>query len=172
MIYNDVSSVPRCRVVTAENTKSQTYQMRWRSIWAEMLTSIDPNVGNGIALPYWSIALKNFFDTVEIKEEDQESVKVFNDMIMMISRLKMVSEATATQTQIQGNTFQSAQIGLQMQQIMQAMQATQQQITPTSHALPRPQQEVNYPAEGESINPQPEVSPQLSTQPGLSEMVG
>ena len=172
MIYNDVSSVPRCRVVTAENTKSQTYQMRWRSIWAEMLTSIDPTVGNGIALPYWSIALKNFFDTVEIKEEDQESVKVFNDMMMMISRLKMVSEATATQTQIQGSTFQSAQIGLQMQQIMQAMQATQPQITPTSHALPRPQQEVNYPAEGESINPQPEVSPQLSTQPGLSEMVG
>lgn len=174
MTFNDVSSVPRCRVVTAENTKSQTYQMRWRSIWAEMLNAINPNVGNGIALPYWAMALRNFFDTVETKEEDREKIKVVNDMVDMLSRLKMITDATTMQTSIQGNTMQSAQIGLQMQQMMQQLQAVQPKPAPVSHVQQQPQQQVVFPEESNQlpINPPTEgVSEGLSTQPELSEMV-
>ncbi|MFA5166801.1 MAG: hypothetical protein WC449_05950 [Candidatus Paceibacterota bacterium] len=167
--FNDVSTVPRCRVVTAENTKSQTYQMRWRSVWAEMLEKIDPNVGNGIALPYWLAALKNFFETIDKKDEDREGLKVIDDMMAMISRLRLISEATTLQTGIQGNTLQSAQIDMQMQAILQQMQVMQKQPAAIGHT--EPSTDIQYPENNQSnINPQgtEEVSAGMPTQPELT----
>src|SRR4030043_39296 len=170
MIYNDVRNVPRCRVVMAENTKSQTYQMRWRSIWADLLKEIDPTVGDGITLPYYMQAIKNVFDTVEQKDEDKEKIKVINEMTEMIVRLKLVVAATGAQTQSQSNTMQSAQISMQMQQIMQQLQVMQNPVQPVSHMEEQGTTPVQYP-QGDTINPQPgieEASGSASIQPAMA----
>lgn len=172
MIYNDVRNVPRCRVVIAENTKSQTYQMRWRSVWSEMLTSINPQV----APAHYMLALKNFFETIETKDEDKEAIKAINEIAMMVSRLNLVSQATGFQAQAQGNTLQSAQIDMQMQQIMQQMQGLQAPPAPAGHMEPQGQQEINYPNEqpemgfSDNVNPPTieEASGGMSTQPELT----
>jgi hypothetical protein len=144
-IYNDVRSVPRCRVVITENTKSQTYQMRYRSIWSEMLQSINPQV----APAHYMLALKNFFDTIQTNDEDKAESKAINEMMMMIARLELVSKATGFQTASQNNTLQGLQIDTQIQQIMSQMnQMIGQQEPPQSHMGGQPGQEkIAYPPE-------------------------
>jgi len=144
MILNDVTTIPRCRVVISENAKSPTYQMRWRSIWAEMMQSINPQV----APAHYMMALKNFFDTIQTKDDDKEEIIVLNELAMMIARLELIQRATSFQTQAQSNTLQSAQIDMQMQQIMQQvnqMAGNIQELQPTGHMEPMSSQEVQYP---------------------------
>ena len=151
----------------AENTKSATYQMRWRSIWAEMLNAIDPGKTGGVTLPYYLLAIKNFFDTVETKEEDKETVKIFNDMTMMIARLKLVVEASGAQTKLGQDTLMNAQVDMQLQQIWQALQASQmQQAQPVGHMEePVQSRQISYP----QINPQPaEAVPSGATPPAMT----
>ena len=174
LVYNDVKSVPRCRIVIAENTKSQTYQMRWRSIWSEMLQSISPEV----APAHYMLALKNFFETIQVNEDDKATVKILNEMVMMIARLQLVSQATQFQTAAQKNTLDSMNIDMQMQQLMQQMQGAQQQ--PQAQGHNEPQQgspQVQYPKVrpnetpqgGSEINPQPTEGAQMqSTQPAMT----
>jgi hypothetical protein len=165
--FNWVGDTPRCRVVMAENTKSATYQMRWRSIWAEMLNAIDPGKTGGVTLPYYLLAIKNFFDTVEVKEEDKEVVKVFNEMTMMIARLKLVVEASGAQTKLGQDTLMNAQVDMQLQQIWQALQVSQiQQAQPVSHMEePVQSRQISYP----QINPQPaEAVPSGATPPAMT----
>ena len=154
-ILNDVRSIPRCRVVINENTKSQTYQMRWRSVWAEMLQSIDPQV----APAHYMLALKNFFNTIQTTDEDKEDAKTINELMMMIARLDLVSRATGFQTAAENNTLQGMQINMQIQQMMQQLNQQFAQPQPESHMgdeVAGPQ--INYPEQstsnGESINPQ------------------
>lgn len=170
LVYNDVRNVPRCRVVISENTKSQTYQMRWRSVWSEMLQSINPQV----APAHYMLALKNFFETLQTNDEDKGQVKVINELMMMIARLELVSKATGFQTQAQNNTMQGLQIDMQVQQIMSQMNKQFQQPEPTSHAEASPQQQVQYPepqaSNGSTINPQSieAVSEASQTTPAMT----
>jgi L-rhamnose mutarotase len=159
--YNWVKDTPRCRVVMTENTKSATYQMRWRSIWAEMLNAIDLQKAGRAAVPYYLMTLKNLFDTIEMREEDKDAKKLFDNMVDMISRLNAVAEATKLQTEIGGSTLQSAQIDVQLQNIMQQMQAMQQPVQPISHEQIE-STPVNY-----DINPQQpaEAEPVVATPP-------
>lgn len=162
MIYNDVRNVPRCRITIAETTKSQTYQMRWRSVWSEMLQSINPQ----IAPAHYMLALKNFFDTVQTNDEDKEQVKVLNELMMMIARLEMVQKATGFQTGTQSNTLQGLQIDMQIQQLMSQLnsQFQGQAQPPVSHTMPA-SNEIQYPEQGpatpepgqgsEDMNPSP-----------------
>lgn len=151
MIYNDVKSVPRCRIVISESTKSQTYQMRWRSVWAEMLSSINPQV----APAHYNLALKNMFETLQTKDEDKEQIKVINELTMMIARLELTSRATGFQAQTQGNTLQSLQLDMQIQQMMSQLNQQFQQPAPVSHTAPEPQQQIQYPTQ----NSGPEAPP-------------
>jgi hypothetical protein len=114
-------------------------------------------------------AIKNFFDTIEQKDEDKENTKVIGEMVDMIARLKLVGEATATQAGIQGNTLQSAQINMQMQQIMQQLQVMQNPAPPVTHMEEQATRPVNYP-QGDTINPQriEGASSGAPTQPQLS----
>jgi hypothetical protein len=173
MIYNSVRSVPRCRVVIAENAKSQTYQMRWRSVWAEMLQSINPQV----APAQYMMALKNFFETIQTTDADKEQIKVINEMSLMVARLQMISQATGFQTAAQNNTMQSQQIEMQMQAMMQQMQQSLPQPAPTGHMEPQPQVEEQYPDESvpsdgfenmSPVTPTEEASQVLQTQPALT----
>lgn len=144
-VYNSVKSVPRCRVVIVENKKSETYQMRWRSVWAEMLQTINPQV----ALPYYMLAMKNFFDTIDMTDEDKAQSQVIGEMMMMIARMDTVSKLTGHQAQAQNNTLQSAQIEMQLNSIMSQMNA-QSMPAPISHEA-EPTQQINYP-QGNNIN--------------------
>jgi hypothetical protein len=125
--YNWVKDTPRCRVVMAENTKSATYQMRWRSIWAESMDALSKTVQttDGITIPYLLLSIKNFFGTIEVKEEDKDTVKVMDSMTMMLARLESVVKASAAQTKLGNDNLMNAQIDMQLQQIMQQMQAIQ-----------------------------------------------
>jgi L-rhamnose mutarotase len=155
MIYNDVESVPRCRIVISESTKSQTYQMRWRSVWSEMLTSINPQV----APAHYMLALKNMFETLQTKDEDKESIKVINEMVMMIARLQLTSQAVKFQADAQGSTLQGMQIDMQIQQLMGQLNQQFQQPQPTSHTAPEGQQPVQYPNQNSEANGQPPAAP-------------
>jgi hypothetical protein len=170
MIYNDVKSVPRCRIVITESTKSQTYQMRWRSVWAEMLQSINPQV----APAHYNLALKNMFETLQTKDEDKEAVKVINELTMMISRLQLAAQATGFQAQAQGNTLQSMQIDMQIQQMMSQLNQQFQQAPPSGHMeAPAPEQQVQYPEPQQPQNSeQASVTPEQGTTPGPSEDKG
>jgi len=161
-VYNDVRSIPRCRVIISENTKSQTYQMRFRSIWSEMLQSINPQV----APAHYMLALKNFFDTIETNDQDKAQSKVINEMMMMIARLELVSRATGFQTASQNNTLQGLQIDTQIQQIMSQMQQQQPQAAPQSHMVQSPQ--IQYPEQGQEnqtgVSPVPTINAQKSIE--------
>lgn len=153
-ILNDVKSIPRCRVVIAENKKSQTYQMRWRSIWAEMLTSLK---GMEQIVPgHIALILKNFFETIDMKDEDKEEVKLLNEMVMVSARLSMVSQITGNQAQAQNNTLMGAQAEVQMQQVMQMMNSMYQQEAPIQqHYQDQTTAEIQYPSEGDNMNLSP-----------------
>jgi hypothetical protein len=151
-IYNSVKSIPRCSVVIVENKKSATHQMRWRSVWAEMLQTIDPNV----AQPYYMMALKNFFETIEMTDNDKEISKAMGELMMVSARLSVVSNITGLQTKIQGDTLQSAQIDMQMQMIFNQIQAQmaaeqQQQVQYQEEATTQ----INYPQGNINMNQSP-----------------
>jgi len=176
LVYNNPMSVPRMRVVTTENTKSQTYQMRWRSIWAEMLNSIDYNA----APAHYLLAMKNFFETIEMKEEDKEQLKVINEMMMMKARLILVKDMTGVQSGIQGDTLVSMQTEAQIEQMMQQLQGMAQ--PQQQQGVPQQQAEapIEYPEEGgfnpdlNKMNPQqPEAAaiPRM-TPPAMAGMQG
>jgi hypothetical protein len=96
------------------------------------------------------LALKNMFETLQTTEEDKEDVKVMNELCMMIARLELVARATGFQTKAQGNTLQSAQIDIQMQQLMQQMNqmfGNMQEIQPVGHNEPTSSTEIQYPKE-------------------------
>ncbi len=157
-VFNWVGDTPRCRVVVAENMKSQTYQMRWRSIWAESMDVLSKTVQvtGGITIPYLLLSIKNFFGTIEVKEEDKGAVKIMDDMTMMIARLKLVAEASTNQTKIGQDTLTNAQIDMQLQQIWQQLQAVQgQKIQPLQHTELVASRQIQYPNQGSNINPQP-----------------
>lgn len=154
-VTNDVRSIPRCRVVIAENKKSQTYQMRWRSIWAEMLTSI-----RGMEAQYpgqAALILKNFMETIDMKDEDKGELQTLNEMTMMIARLNMVSQLTGYQTSAQNNTLMSAQIEAQMQQVMQMLNSQlQPQYQVQQHTAQEPvSTRIQYPEQGGNMNQSP-----------------
>ena len=164
--FNWVGDTPRCRVVMAENTKSATYQMRWRSIWAEMMDGLSKTVQatGGTTVPYLLLAIKNFFDTIETKEEDKENIKIFDETTMMIARLKLVVEASAAQTKLGQDSLMNAQVDMQLQQIWQQLQTVQGgQQPPVSH-MPIESKPVNY-----NINPQQaEAVPAGATPPAMT----
>lgn len=164
-VYNSVKSIPRCRVVITENKKSAIYQMRWRSVWAETLEKIDPN----IAQPYYMLALKNFFETIEMTDDDKEMTKAMGELMMVSARLSVVSNITSQQTNIQNNTLMSAQIDMQLQMLFNQMQSQlaqeQQQQIPYEESVST---SANYP-QGEPINQSPVEAESYSmaqTQPG------
>jgi hypothetical protein len=169
LVYNSVRNVPRCRVVISENTKSQTYQMRWRSVWAEILPTINPD-----KLPaHYAFAIDKFFETMPLNDDDKGTLKTLNELMMMIARLELVSKATGAQTQSQNNTMQGLQIDMQIQQIMSQMSQQFQQQKPTSHTEAAPQQQIQYPeppaSNGPPINPQPEAASETSqTTPAMT----
>jgi hypothetical protein len=138
-VYNSVKSVPRCKVEIAENKKSMTYQMRWRSVWAEMLQSIDPN----ISMSHYMLALNNFFKTIDMNDEDRKQAELIGEMMMVQARLDTISKVTALQTQTQSSTLQSAQIEAQLNMMMSQI-AAQQQPAPVSHEA-QPMRTINYP---------------------------
>jgi len=163
-VLNWVGDTPRCRVVMAENTKSATYQTRWRSIWAEAVDSLSKTVqaAGGITIPYLLMAIKNLFGTIEVKEEDKDTVKVFDDMTMMIARLRLVAEASTNQTKIGQDNLANAQVDMQLQQIMQQLNSMQPALPVKQHE-PVISKGIKYP----EINPQQtaEAAPVGTTPP-------
>jgi hypothetical protein len=126
MICNAVSEVPRCRVVVTENTKSQTFQMRYRGLWGEVLRSIPADAAPG----HFMFVLKKFFETLQLTDEDKENLEILNEIMLIQARVMGLKNLTALQTGIQGDTLQSAQIQMQLEQLaqQQAAQGQQQQI--------------------------------------------
>jgi len=126
MICNAVSEVPRCRVVVTENTKSQTFQLRYRGLWGEVLRSIPADAAPG----HFMFILKKFFETLQLSDEDKEDLETLNEMMLVKARVMGLKDLTALQTGIQSDTYQSAQIQAQFEQLaqQQAMQSQQQQI--------------------------------------------
>jgi hypothetical protein len=170
MVYNDVRNVPRCRVTISENTKSQVFQMRWRSVWAELLPTINPD-----KLPaHYAFAINKFFETMPLDDDDKGTLKTLNELMMMIARLELVSKATGAQTQAQNNSLQSLQIDMQIQQIMSQLNQQFQQPEPVSHTEAVPQRQVQYPespaSNGQPINPQSieAVSETSQTTPAMT----
>ena len=125
-VCNAVSEVPRCRVVVTENAKSQTFQMRYRGIWSEILRSIPPQAAPG----HFLFVLQKFFETLQLSDEDKEKLKTLNDMTGVKANVMGLKDLTALQVGIQGDTLQSAQLQMQLEQLAQqkAMQEQQQQI--------------------------------------------
>jgi hypothetical protein len=118
VVFNSVMDVPRCRVVVTESTKSQTYQMRYRSIWSEVMKSIPPDAAPGQFL----LVMKLFFDTLQMKDEDREVLNQLNEMMMVQAKVMGFKNLTALQTAIQNDTLQSKQIQQQLDQMVTQMQ--------------------------------------------------
>jgi len=122
-IYNAVAEVSRCRVLVTENVKSQTYQMRMRSVYGEVMRAIPPDVAPG----QFMMILKNFMETLQLTEEDKRDLEMLNEMMMAKARIMGMKDLTALQAGIQGDTLQSAQIQMQLDQLTQQMAQMQQQ---------------------------------------------
>jgi len=121
-VYNAVAEVPRCRVLVTENVKSQTYQMRMRSVYGEVMRAIPPDVAPG----QFMMILKNFMETLQLNEEDKRDLEMLNQMMMVKARIMGMKDLTALQAGIQGDTLQSAQIQMQLDQLTQQMAQAQQ----------------------------------------------
>jgi archaeosine-15-forming tRNA-guanine transglycosylase len=160
LIYNSVTSTPRCRVVVTENAKSQTYRMRWRTVWAEMLQSIDPNLAPG----HYAIILNNFMSTLDLTEDDKAMLRLANEMLMVNARMTQMKNITGLQAGIQGDTLQSAQFDMQLQQLLMQKQGMEQ---PQQQAPQQGEMPVQLPSMEQMGGGMP---PDMNSMPGAPQM--
>jgi hypothetical protein len=147
-IKNSVEYTPRCRVIIDENKKSPTYQMRYRSIWAEVMQNINPEINP----EQWMFAFTRFMETLDIGDEAMGELKMLNQMSLTKVQMKYIADVTTLHAQAKQSELTAVQAEQMLQQIMGVVTAPQQvpQGQPVQEQITEPGQMVTNEAQGNS----------------------
>ncbi len=125
VIVNAVEYTPRCTVIVSENTKSQTYQMRYRSIYAELLEKIAPDS------VYYPLYLSKFLSTIDSQsDKDRALVEMANQLEMSRAQMRIITEMTTMAATMKNNALTAAQAEAQLAQMMQMAQQYGNNVAP------------------------------------------
>jgi hypothetical protein len=108
-VMNDISKLPRHRVIVTQSTQGVSYRERERAINAELIKFLPPQ--NPISR---SLVVKNIMESLDSNTEDRAAYVDAADI-----ELQLAIESTVSQ--IKNLKFQQAQIDAQMQQLMNPM---------------------------------------------------
>ena len=147
---NAVAYTPRCRVIVSENKNSATYQLRYRSIWSEVLQNINPE----ISPEQWMFAFTKFMETLEMDDKAKGELEALNQMSMTKVKMRFIADISGLTATAKQNQVTAVQAEKMLQQIMGAMQQPQpapggeqpqeqitgpeEQITPVGPEAPSP----------------------------------
>lgn len=138
MKINDVSSLPRSKVIVTESKNNPVYQMRKKAELVDIIKSIPPN--DSLRLQF---ALSQYFKNMSLSDEARAQLEVVNGISMQKAMMSSMVEMSTMQTQMKNNEVMNQQLNMQMAQLLP------QEPQPQGQPLPamEPAQE-----EMESIN--------------------
>ena len=135
MVINDVSSLPRTKIVVTESKSNPIYQLRKKMEVETILRSIPPT--DTLRM---QTALNMYFENMALNDQTKSQVEVVNALELKKAMLQYAVEIATLETQIKGTALQSKQITMQMAQIENAMMPQQQM-----QSEPSVEPEVNQP---------------------------
>jgi len=108
---------PRCRVIVTESPKSESWQMRRRAFWADMLKFIPPNYTAHI-----SFVMSSLFKTMDLSDKEKAQLEMFQKVQGMKDLMTTMTEmANLTAGKEQAN-LAALQAQMMIQQMIQQMQ--------------------------------------------------
>jgi len=161
MIRNAVGYVPRCRALVTESTKSPTYQLRYRMIYAEILEKINPELNP----EHFSFVFNKFMSTLDLPEKDKAELEAVNRMMETRIKMSFVRDIVTVHAQTKEASLASASADMQLQQLLahmqtmgisgpqQAQQAVPEQVTDATYDVVEPAgpQQERVPAAGSDV---------------------
>lgn len=130
-IRNAVEYVPRCRALVTESQKSSTYQMKYRMIYSDLLSSVNPEANP----EHYNFLFTSLLQTLDLPEKDRgrlEELKrhiEIKDQMNFVRQIVDLHAATKNSAlQAVNADFQLQQLAMQMQQM--GMQGAEQPVVP------------------------------------------
>jgi hypothetical protein len=117
VIVNDVSSLPRAKVVVSEAKSSPIYMLRKKMEMIEIIKAVPPN--DTLRL---QAALKMYFENIQMADETRAEMEMVNQLEMQKAMLQHMTEISGLQTQIKNNQVQSTQMDAMLAQMQMQMQ--------------------------------------------------
>lgn len=114
---NDISMIPRIKIIVSESPNSESAKQKDRSLNVEALRVIDANL-NPLNR---SLAVSRFMNTLEGSKEEKDMYKKAGQKEAMLANARIEAEMASLQ-------FQTLQVQMQMQQMMNPQ--PQQQLPP------------------------------------------
>jgi hypothetical protein len=129
MIVNDVSQLPRSKVVVTESKNNPVYQLRKKAEVADIIKSIPPN-----DLLRLQLALNLYFDNMSMSDDARAQTEMVNSLSMQKAMLASMVEISSYQTQLKSNAVMNEQMNLQLAQLQP--QPPEQMAPPSAQPIP------------------------------------
>lgn len=131
MIVNDVSQLPRSKVIVTESKSNPVYQLRKKAEVSDIIKSIPPN--DNLRLQH---ALSLYFDNMSMSDEARAQTEMINELSMKKAMMGAMAEMSGYQTQIKSNSVMNEQMNMQLAQ----MQPEPEAPMPPETSEPLPEQ--------------------------------
>lgn len=135
VMVNDVSSLPRSKIIVTESKSNPVYQMRKKAEVADIIKSIPPTDNLRLQL-----ALSMYFNNMSMSDEARAQQEFVNGLSMQKAVMMSMVEMSTMQTQLKSNKVMNEQLNMQMAQLLPQPQSPQQQALPPS-VEPAPEEE-------------------------------
>jgi hypothetical protein len=129
MIVNDVSSLPRSKVIVTESKSNPVYQLRKKAEVADIIKSIPQN-----DMLRMQLALNLYFDNMSMSDEARAQTEMVNQLSMQKALLASMAEMSGYQTQIKNNQVMNEQMNMALAQMQP--QPPAQPASPTMEPVP------------------------------------
>jgi len=133
VVINDMSSLPRSKVVVTESKSNPIYQLRKKMEVETIMKSIPPTDTLRI-----QSALGMYFESMSMNDQTRAQVEAVNEIEMKKAMLATMAEMSTYETQIKQNQAAGEQIAMSMVKMEQPQQppAPQQSVQPQAEMPP------------------------------------
>lgn len=145
MVTNDVSNLPRSKVIVTESKNNPVYQLRKKAEVADIIKSIPQNDALRMQL-----ALSLYFDNMSMSDEARAQTEMVNKLSMEKALMGTMVEMSGYKTQLKNNQVMDEQMNLALAQMQPQAQAPMPQPTqelepqaPAPAPMPAPAPEMN-----------------------------
>lgn len=132
VMVNDVSSLPRSKVVVTESKNNPVYQMRKKAEVADIIRSIPPT--DNLRMQF---ALNLYFDNMSMSDEARAQQEMVNQISMQKAIMGSMVEMSTMQTQLKSNEVMGQQLNLQMAQLLPQPEPQQGALPPSVEPVPQ-----------------------------------
>jgi len=132
MIRNAVGYVSRCRALVTESPNSPTYQMKYRLIYSEMLK----NINYETQPDQYNFIFNKLIKTLGLPDIESVELEAMNRKIEIKSMMSYVQQIMTIHAGTKMASLEAANADLQLQSIMQQLQASGASQQPAMPAVP------------------------------------